>query len=195
MLTTFYKRTLDYIAVLGEHMSAAERANFEQFASFFPQVNGLLEEHDRKVDKLTEACGSFHTALIANRVFQAIFADIETEAKAVFDVEFSSHFGALSDTVSFAGLLAEYLVNNMEDLPEYYATSRLWNRFRGRFAPAMASPEIESHRLETEACGRELLEASDVLTATFKTKRLELSQELDVPVAETVNATSWRGDF
>jgi len=179
----FYKRTLDYIASIGEHMPASARANFEQFASFFPEVNGLLEEHDRKVGELTAACASFHEAIVRDPGFRAIFADVEAEAQAEFGVEFSSHFGAFSDSSDFAGILAEYLVNGLGELPSYYATSRLWNRFRGRFAPVTASPELEAHRLATETCGRELLEASDRLMHTFKAIRSDLSLEFDVPPA------------
>jgi hypothetical protein len=53
----------------------------------------------------------------------------------------------------------------------------------------MASPEIESRRLETEETGRDLLEASEKLIGLLKAKRSELSLEFDVPYAtETTSA-------
>ncbi len=179
----FYKRSLDRVASLGEHMPVSARANLEQFSFFFPEVNDLLEEHDRKVSELTAACASFHDMIVRDPCFQEAFADIETEARAEFEVEFSSHFGAFSNRDDFAGVLAEYLVNNIGNLPGYYATARLWNRFRDRFAPVMASPPLESQRFETEDRGRQLLEAIEKLMETFKTIRSELSLEFDVPYA------------
>jgi hypothetical protein len=184
----FYKRTLEYIACLGGDMPAVERANLEQLASFFPEVNGLLEGHDRKVGELTAACVSFHKAIMLHPGFQEVLARVETESQIEFGVDFSSHFGALSDHASFAGLLAEYLVNNLGELPSYYSTSGLWNRFRDRFVPVLAARELESNRLLTATRGNELLNAGAKLMDVFKSKRLDLSVELDVPVAETTSA-------
>jgi hypothetical protein len=191
----FYKGSLDFIVSLSEDMPTIERANLEQFAGFFPEVKDLLERHDRCVSELNSACVTLHEAILSDPVFLEVFTNVEAEAQSVFGVEFASHFGALSDRESFAGLLAEYLVNNLGDLPAYYSTARLWNRFRGRFAPVMTAPQIDSLRLETDKRGQELLDAATQLADAFRSKRLELSQELDVPVAEAVNATTWRGDF
>jgi hypothetical protein len=185
----YYNRTLEYVASLGEHMPAIERANLEQFASFFPEVNGLIEEHDSRVEKLRSACVSFHDAILRDDGFQQVLARIETEAQAEFGVDFITHFGAVLDSKDCAAVLAEYLVNNLGDLPSYYATSRLWNRFRELFTPVMASPELESRRLETENRGGALLEISDKIIGIYKAKRLDLSADLDVPVAETTSAT------
>jgi hypothetical protein len=185
----FYNRRLEYIATLGDHMPMSARENLEQFASFFPEVSDFLEAHDRKVGDLTAACATFHEAILRDPRFQEVFDGIERDAPAEFGAEFSSNFGALSDRADFAGALAEYLVDNFADLPGYYATSRLWNRFRDRFVPVMASPEIESRRLETEETGRDLLEASEKLIGLLKAKRSELSLEFDVPYAtETTSA-------
>ena len=164
-------------------MPASARANLEQFASFFPEVNGLLEEHDRKVGELTAACAAFHEAIVRDSRFQEVFTDVEKEAQTELGVEFSSHFGAFSDRSDFSRILAEYLVNNFGELPSYYATSRLWNRFRDRFAPVMGAQDLVSRRRETETCGRELLEAGDSLSRSFKAIRSDLSLQFDVPFA------------
>ena len=53
----------------------------------------------------------------------------------------------------------------------------------------MAAPELVSQRLETETCGRELLEAGESLSRTLKAIRSDLSLEFDVPFAtETASA-------
>jgi hypothetical protein len=184
----YYNRSLEYVASLDEHMPAIERANLEQFRSFFPEVNGLIEEHDNRVDELSAACASFHDAILRDGSFQQVLARIETEAQHEFGVDFSTHFGAVSNRADFAAVLAEYLVNNLEDLPSYYATSRLWNRFRERFIPVMASHEIESRRVETESRGRALLEIADKVIEVYKAIRFDLSADLDVPVAEPTSA-------
>jgi hypothetical protein len=185
----FYKQALDYVVSLGEHMPASARANLEQFSMFFPEVNDLLEEHDRKVADLTLACASFHEAIVRDSRFREVFAGVETESQVEFGVDFGSHFGAFSTRGDFASILAEHMVNNLAALPSFHATSRLWNRFRDRFVPVAASPELEPYRLASEICGRELLEAGDKLNHKFKAIRSDLSLEFDVPFAtETASA-------
>ena len=185
----FYNRSLEYIATLGEHMPLSARENLEQFLSFYPAVEGLLAAHDRGVGRLLEACTAFHDAIIRHPRFQGVFESVAAEAPAALGADFSSHFGALSSMEDFAGIIAEYLVNNFEDLPNYYATSRLWNRYRTRFAEAIATTELEPFRLNAETAGRELLEAVDKLSNFLKSNRSKLSLEFDVPFAtETASA-------
>ena len=184
----FYNRSLEYIATLGEHMPLSARENLEQFLSFYPAVEGLLAAHDRGVGRLLEACTTFHDAIIRDPRFQEVFESVAAEAPAALGADFSSHFGALSGMADFAGIIAEYLVNNFGDLPSYYATSRLWNRYRDRFAEAIASAEMEPFRLNTQAAGRELVETIDRLVDNLKLIRSELSLKFDVPLAPEITS-------
>jgi len=185
----FDSRSLEYIATLGKHMPLSARENLEQFLTFYPEVEGLLAAHDRGVERLLEACTVFHDAIIRDPRFQMAFETVAAEAPAALGADFSSHFGALSSMTDFASIIAVYLVNNFGDLPSYWATSRLWNRYRARVAEAVATAAMEPFRLSTEAAGLELMEAIDRLLDTLKSIRSELSLKFDVPLApETASA-------
>ena len=183
----FHRQTLEYMAPIAEHVAA--RDNLEQFLSFFPAIEGLVGEHDRAVKRLLETCVALHAAISKSRLFQEAFQAVEAETPAVLGVEFSSFFGGYPTREDLGGFLAEYLVNNIQDLPDYYTTARLWNQFRGRFVPVLAVPEVAAHRLEAENCGGQLLKTTERLTGAFKAKRSELSLAKDVPfIAETTSA-------
>jgi len=92
------------------------------------------------------------------------------------------------DQLDHLGVLAEYLVNNVETLPDNYSASQLWNRFRDQFVNAVRSPELADLERATEAAGQKLLDAVDRLAASLKATRSELSLKFDVPlVAEVVS--------
>ena len=183
----FKRQTLEYIAPIAEHVPA--RDNLEQFLSFFAGVKGLIGEHDRGAERLLEACCAFHTAIVKSPNFRRVFESVEVEAPTTLGSEFSSHFGAYSAREDFAGILAEYLINNITDLPDHYSTSKLWNTFRNRFIPVVDVPELAAYHQATEASGRDLIAVVNRLTSELKQTRSELSLEFDAPfVAEVTSA-------
>jgi hypothetical protein len=184
----FHRRTLEYIAPLAEHLPSAGRENLEQFLFFFPAVGHLIEQHNHGVERLLETCSAFHASIINSSDFREVFALVQVEAPAALGGDFSSHFGAYSAEADFMGILAEYLVNNIEELPSHYSTARLWNQFRDRFVHVAAAPELAPYRHDTEASGQELLRSVDELNSALKATRSELSLDFDLPyVAETAS--------
>jgi hypothetical protein len=185
----FYRQSLEYIGTLRQSLPFAAVENLEQFLEFFPAAARIIEQHDHRVEELRIACIAYYKAIVDNPRFQEVFRSVATEAPVVLNGDFSAHFGAFRTEEEFAGLLAEYLVNNMEDLPSSYATSRLWNQFRDRFVAVARSPELAAYKDEVDASGHRLLEAAEELTKSLKTTRSELSLEFDVPyVAEITSA-------
>ena len=183
----FKRQTLEYIAPIAEHVPASD--NLEQFLSFFPGLKRLIKEHDRGAERLLETCSAFHTAIVKSPGFCRVFDSVEADAPTTLGTEFSSHFGAYSAREDFAGILAEYLVNNISNLPDHYSTSRLWNTFCDRFIPVVAMPELAPCRQATESAGQDLFDIVARLTRELKQTRSELSLEFDVPfVAEITSA-------
>ena len=79
-------------------------------------------------------------------------------------------------------IIAEYLVNNIEDLPGLYTTAELWNRYRARLLHAIATPELAGIRAETTQSGQNFLNAVEELGSLLKKVRDDLSLEFDVPI-------------
>jgi hypothetical protein len=86
------------------------------------------------------------------------------------------------------GVLAEYLINNVETLPSQYITAKLWNHYRDRFLHVISTPELASFAESTAQFGQAMLEAVDVLSSSLKNTRSELSLEFDVPYVAELNS-------
>jgi hypothetical protein len=183
----FRTQTVEYLAPLAEHLAAAARENLEQFVSFFPEVEVKISAHDVRERQLQEACVAYYTAVMKSDAFRKVFESVASEAPRVLGREFRSHFGAYFSEADFMGALAEYLVNNVEQLPSYYSTAELWERYRDRFLPVLAEPALVHLREATERAGHGMLEAVDQLTSLLKDTRSKLSLEFDVPYVAELN--------
>ena len=138
----FPTRTLEYLGPLAEHVPAAARANLEQFVSFFPQAGAKISDHDVCEHQLEESCRVYLTAILESEDFRKTFESIASEAPRALGREFSGHFGAYSSEADFMGVLAEYLINNVERLPSHYSTAELWNRYGRRFLPVISTSAL-----------------------------------------------------
>jgi len=177
----FYSDSLESIAPFAAH--GVSRANLEQFTEFFAEVASRVGQHDECVESLRLACGNYHAAIMNDPGFREAVRQIEAEVPETIGGEFGSHFGAYSRHEDFLGVLAENLVNNFEELPDYYATYKLWNQFRQRLVAVLDASELARRRRETEAAGRKLFQVVDSLIDELRRIRSALSLEVDVPFA------------
>ena len=181
----FRKRSLEYLGPVAEHLPAEARENLEQLISFFPEVSAAIEEHDKRERQLQDNCRAYMDAILKDSSFQKAFESVASEAPHTLGRQFGEHFGAYSAEEDFMGLLAEYLVNNVENLPSQYATAELWNRYRESFLTSVSTSELNSFREAVERSGVALFDAVNELTSLLRTTRSDLSLEFDVPyVAE-----------
>jgi hypothetical protein len=176
---------LEYIASVARHVPSAATENLEQFVAFFPEVGALIERHDHCVQQLESRCAAYSDAIVESANFLTTFRRVEAESPAVLRHEFNRNFGAYSSEEDFKRILAEYLVNNIESLFNYFTTAALWNRYQTGFFRSVAVPELTPLREATDRAGSDLIEAVDELVALMKKTRSELSLKHDVPfVAE-----------
>lgn len=184
----FRDATLEYLGPLAAHLPTAARENLEQFVSFFPEASARITDHDGAERQLEQNCRTYFEAILNHPHFRAVFESVGTEAPQALGREFSSHFGAYSSDTDFMGILAEYLVNNVETLPSHYSTAELWNHYRDRFLPVVLTPELAPFRETTTQAGQALLKAVEDLTSSLKSIRSELSLEFDVPYVAELNS-------
>ena len=181
----FHSRKLEYVAPIAEYLPAAARENLEQFLSFFPKLRKLVDAHDSRERELEEACNAYLDALLQSSRFRKTCQVIAEETLRTLGQDFSSFFGPNSDEAASMGILAEYVVNNVESLPLHYSTAELWNHYRERILQAAARPDLAKFRNQTERAGQAVLKANEDLTLALKNTRYDLSLEFDVPyVAE-----------
>ncbi len=178
-------RDLEYLCPAAMLVPAAARENLEQLVMFFSEIGAEIEVHNACEGRLAEDCRSLYDAILGSTVFCEIFSSVRLDSEQGTGRDFKEHFGAYSLDSDFRGILAEYLVNNVEKLPSYYSTAGLWNQYHNRFSAVLETPEVRPQRDALRASGRLMREAVGKLDSTLRRIRAQLSLEFDVPyVAE-----------
>lgn len=172
---------LESVRNVRTHVPFEARDNLEQFVGFYPGVGTLMDAHDNKVAVLGQRCGRLQEALQDSPDLRRLYEQVTSPASLTeIGTTLENVFGAypVSDHVA---LLAQYIVNNTGDLPDYYYTAPLWNKHRGRFLAILKQRSILMHSLVTDKAGADLLKSVRLLYRVLKEKRLKLSLEYDVP--------------
>lgn len=155
--------------------------NFEHLTTVYSDILNLVDVHGDRLLELTRACADLQHVLEHSQELDKLFAKATSEemlreyGKSVEDL-----FGAypLDDHLSYLGQL---IINRTGDLPYYYTTHPLWNRFGGEFLSLLAAPGIREYSMKADAAADGLREAGERLMERLKSIRLELAHGYGVP--------------
>jgi hypothetical protein len=81
-------------------------------------------------------------------------------------------------------VLAEYIINGVEHLPDYYTTADFWNKYGGEFLNLRDSPKVRPDWEATVSATKGFSQEVDRLIDLLKKVRNELSLSAGVPIVE-----------
>ena len=172
---------LESMRHLRGYIALEARPNLELFERLNPGVASILKAHDTGVDKLARACAELQTVLQTNSRLRDLYSkftspkSLETINRTVADL-----FGGYRQSDHIA-LLAQFIVNNAAELPDYYYTAPFWNRHRTAFLAFLRSPSLKSRSDAVNTAGAELLRQVETLIILLGRLRLSLALEYDLP--------------
>jgi len=171
---------LESIRHITVYVAPEARPNLELFLQLNPAVALIGKAHDKAVDELSRACAELQTALQNSPRLRALYLQftspesLEKMHRTVADL-----FGAYPQSNHLA-LLAQYIVNNTAELPDYYYTAPLWNKYRKAWLALLSLPAVRSRSDAVSSAGAGLLRQVDRLILLLSRTRLRLSLEHDV---------------
>jgi len=172
---------LEAIRPVRGHLDINARDNLEQFLELHSGVAFAVQMHDKNVVGLSDKCGQLQRRLEQSPELLRIYKRLTTpEALSDIGGSLQQIFGAYPPEHQVA-LIAQYIVNNTGDLPEYHTTARFWNKHKHEFLAVLRQRSILVHALNTEKAGETLLKSVGLLLRVLKETRLRLSLEHDVP--------------
>ncbi len=155
--------------------------NLEQFESYYPKIKKNIDVHDEKKAKLLDQCWNLHSVIANSPALQGKYEEATSPAAlSKLGKTLDELFGAYPQQ-DHLHLLAQYIVNNTEFLPDYYITASLWNQYRDDFLEVLNDPAIVNYNRETIATGESLLIVVRNLITSLREERESLSLENDVP--------------
>lgn len=162
--------------------------NLELFTEFYPQIKNIMDEHDNKVERLSTACENLHRILADSPLLLDLYQRLTSPASlAKLKPAYPKQAVTIEDLFSsmperrHLEFLAEYILNNTGELPDYYTPSRLWNMYRNEFMDILNKPVIRDYNQKVVDAGESLLKTNSDLIQLLKKTRFELALEHDVP--------------
>lgn len=209
----FRLRVLEVIRPMAQYISHETRDNLDQFLSFHDEVKVDIDQHDKEVELLRHACQRLHVALVKRSPLARLYEELTTvdSLRSAWNQSrfrnmplenvpaeqlLSEFFGGFqkSDHVS---VLAEYIINNVGDLPDHYTTAPFWNQYRERLVQVLQAPEVHNETRQTNAAGAKLRQTSNKLSQNLQQIRLQLSVKYDVPYVDPMSipkpGSPWSG--
>lgn len=178
---------LESIRRITVYVAPEARPNLDLFFQLNPAVALICKAHDKAVDELSRACSELQTALQSDSRLKILYQQftspksLEKMGRTLVDL-----FGAYPQS-SHLALLAQYVVNNTAELPDYYYTAPFWNKHRKTFLAILSNPAVRSRSDAVNTAGAGLLRQVDRLILLSKQTRLRLSLEYDVPPGSSVS--------
>jgi len=174
----YYTKSLEFILPLERYVDSASLPNFEDFFLAKPTIERMRKKHEDLRAALSEECRSAFEYLVALEDFQVKVTSSRSE--------FVEYPGGAVPEADFHKLVAQHVVNNIQDLPEYYTTSKFWAKFREQFLRYRTGENFA----RLDEAGKELEDDDDRILTTLMKLRVTLCQEYDVPAAP-VSASSY----
>lgn|GEM_PF-6582895 len=153
----------------------------EQFERYYPDIHHAIEEHDDRVKRLQEDCSGLNQTLKNSLHLRKVYERTTTpECLAKIETTLSETFG--TDSIeSHLGILAEHMVNQIDELPSNYGTSKFWNRYKKEYLSVLTESSINQHHHKLMSSVETLSKRTEQLVGLLKGVREDLSIKHDLP--------------
>jgi len=183
----FYSRKCEYIHPIRDYVRMDQRPNYEDFISD-PLNTGFREEfeaHDRALAEVETSASRFFEGLIHSDLF---VKEMEASLKEYESIARTNPLYPYMESMreSLPKAVAEFLVNQVDILPDHYMTHKFWEEYRDKFD--LSAQEFEpygqrqSFRVHVQARAA-LKNAADKLLHDLDTHRQSLCRTYDIPAA------------
>lgn len=186
----FRPGALEFIGVTRDYLPEPSLDNFEQFLGLNEDLRETCDDHDQGVPVLFVQCKLLQMKVEESPRLRQIYERLTRDKLPPLGVGIDDVFGAYPPE-DHLSLLAQYIVNHTEALPDYYTTARLWNPHRDDFLAVLSEPDVAATESETLLAGESLLKTTRRLVTLLEKKRQGLSLKYDVPYVAPPDLSIW----
>jgi len=185
----YLPRRLEFILPMKDYVAVAHHT-LDDYLRARPESKPKVEEHDRHRDDLERAACGAHDELVKRPEFRSLVADRLRKFTTTAPVRGNPRArvkvapeqqrpNPASGVREFPSLVAERIINQVQELPEYYTDHAFWNLYRGDFLAMRHGRAFET--LDASHAGLEGF--NRIFRDTLKDWRFALLEEYDVPPA------------
>jgi hypothetical protein len=182
-----YSRGCEYIRPIAQYIGPSQVPNLEDFLDD-PENSGFaaqFSQHDQSLGKLESSVKRFFEELTKSASFAGeVSSALQEHATGPHS---SQSYSATMTDEAVAKYVGEYLINNIENLPQHYGLYEFWSQNRERFRRSAESIEFREQRESFCHAVKEVREISRGLLSHLKDHRRRLCTTFDIPAAPFPN--------
>jgi hypothetical protein len=174
--------TMDSILAIKRLIPPFAEDTLEQFLNFFPDCKEKIYSYEEARQELEHACAQLQRVIETTPELIEIYETASLDDTPGPDGNIiSSVFSSYPDVNYHLSNLAQFLVNDAQEVPANNAYAPAWSKYRDQFINLLDLPEVKEKVLVVERERRNLLQKVVDLIKAFKAIREELSIKHDVP--------------
>jgi hypothetical protein len=166
---------MEFILLTRDLIQPSARPNYDDLLQGRPDLKPAMNARDERVRTLGQAALACWTHLTQYSPFRQIVAGQLKQWKE----EGNPYPGGGVSEEEFWLLIAEYLMNNVEELPYHYSSRAFWSRFRQIFLASRAGSPFS----QLEKSISDLQQLNESLIETLDQTRSNLCEQYDIPAA------------
>lgn len=171
--------TFEHLWPLIEYVDPIYRDNFSEFCGWYEKAAQAIKAHDSAAGELAAACNMAFRRLFETPDFFAAVAEANaTAAKKGIRIEEAR--GAVPSD-QWSSLIAEYLINNVRALPEYYATAAFWKEASEIVLRVRNAQSLREQFDALDQAGLKLLQAAERAEETLVSIRQTYTRKFGLP--------------
>lgn len=183
----YYSRRAEYIRIIYEYIEPHNTPNLEDFLADNEQFTDKFRQHDKVLRTAEQTATEFFEAVTSSSTFIDEVNDALQRYDSIVDASRSYNASVESIKQDLPKVVAEYLINNVDSLPNTYMTHKFWEVSRQKF---QEYKEREPY-LKLQNAVKQLREISSELQRDLEDQRLQLCREFDVPAAPPLPPTQF----
>lgn len=171
----FRSEDLEFVRPVDVYVEFPSQPNLEDFLESNPDDKQAMAGRDQSREVLREKCRKALAYLSGQEAFRQKVSScwrLFTSADQFEEV-------VNMREEEFHKLVAERIVNNISNLPEYYSDSRFWSRFKDELMQFRMGEILQ----EADQAGAQLQRSNDEVSARLRDTRKRLAEKYDVPFA------------
>jgi len=159
------RRRRDFEFLLPSQMMVARPylPNLEQMQRYDGTFANLAKKHDGSLDDLRRACQATYDSVLADSGFSTLIQQCSGANPEYF---------------------AEYVVNNVQNLPYDYSDNELWNKHATAFLDLRRSPALGASFDALDEAGDHFTEAVRQLRTYLRTLQQQFADRYNLPAVE-----------
>jgi hypothetical protein len=192
-----------YRTKLSELSYISDRASYsglqEEFSELYPEIQGAMDKHDEAVTNVRTKCEKFFQEIVESQYLLDLYLETTSaeslqKLRSEFPTKLERYqtdedlltelFGRSSPREDHLRLLAQYIVNGTDELPNNYTTYPFWNTYNEKFLLMTNYPPISVYSNDADKARDELIHSVEFLISLLKKTRSELAHQHGIPVEE-----------